>query len=52
MWVCHRHQTENQASLNKFKDEELQKHNLEFGLFAAGLSKNKLPSCVSSNVSD
>ena len=35
MWVCQRHQSDNQVALNKFRDDERNKHNLEFGLFTA-----------------
>ena len=35
MWVCQRHQSDNQVALNKFKDDERNKHSLEFGLFTA-----------------
>ena len=48
MWVCHRHQSDNQSALSKFKDEELNKHSLEFGLFTASLAPNKISNRSSS----
>ena len=40
MWICHRHQADNQAALNRFKDDELRRHNLEFGLFVTTLNSS------------
>ena len=52
MWICHRHQADNNVALNKFKEEELRKHNLEFGLFVAKLQQTVKQSIPTSSPSD
>ena len=54
LWICHRHQADNNAALHKFKEEELRKHNLDFGLFVAKLPqtvKKSIPTVSPSDVS-